>query len=166
MVGGADKKPQGRRGGKKARSRAGGGNKGGGNNGGRNVDGDNGGGAGAVEGGQSFPVVSDSRFSSMHSAPVSVGDGWFSRYMQQPRFVCGGTIGFAVTCGGRWSISCCFTSSSAAASQCNHSCLSWYVFYTMYRTPAYSAQSRSAATGCVLYSKAVELHRFTYQYWR
>lgn len=75
MVGGADNKSQGRRGSKKARGRAGGGNNGGGN-GGRNNKGDNGGGAGAgVDAGQSFPVVSDSRFSSMHSAPVSVGYG-------------------------------------------------------------------------------------------
>lgn len=94
MVGGADKKPKGRRGGKKARGRAGGGT-----NGGRsNNQGDNGGGAGAVDGGQSFPVVSDSRFSSMHSAPVSVGYGRLSRHIQQPRFMCGGAV--PVTCGG------------------------------------------------------------------
>ncbi|CAN0467114.1 unnamed protein product, partial [Ectocarpus sp. 12 AP-2014] len=66
MVGGADKKPQGRRGGKKARGGAGGGT-----NGGRsNNQGDKSGSVGAVDGGQSFPVVSDSRFSSMHSAPA------------------------------------------------------------------------------------------------
>ncbi|CAM9561358.1 unnamed protein product, partial [Ectocarpus sp. 12 AP-2014] len=66
MVGGADKKPQGRRGGKKVRGRAGGGTNGGPSN---NL-GEDGGSAGAVDGGHSFPVVSDSRFSSMHSAPA------------------------------------------------------------------------------------------------
>lgn len=59
MVDGKDKKPKGRRG-KKGRSST--------NN--------NAGAAGAAAGGgggPSFPVVSDSRFSSMHSAPVSWG---------------------------------------------------------------------------------------------
>lgn len=61
MVGGSDKKPQGRRGSKKGR-------RGGGGGGSKDAAG----GAGASDGGQqSFPVVSDSRFSSMHSAPVS-----------------------------------------------------------------------------------------------
>ena len=58
MVGDKGKKPKGRRGGK-----------------GRSIGGSNGdaGAAGAAGGGggASFPVVSDSRFSSMHSAPVS-----------------------------------------------------------------------------------------------
>ncbi|CAM9123101.1 unnamed protein product, partial [Scytosiphon promiscuus] len=58
MVGGSDKKPQGRRGSKKGRRGGSGGAK------------DAAGGAGASDGGQSFPVVSDTRFSSMHSAPA------------------------------------------------------------------------------------------------
>lgn len=58
MVGGEGKKPKGRRGGKKGQSNAGSSN-------------NDAGGAGA--GGPSFPVVSDSRFSSMHSTPVSGG---------------------------------------------------------------------------------------------
>lgn len=62
MVGGENKKAKGRRGGKKGRSSAG-------------INQDAAGAAGAVGGGggPSFPVVSDSRFSSMHNAPVSVG---------------------------------------------------------------------------------------------
>lgn len=67
MVGGESKKPKGRRGGKKGRGSAGINN-----DAGAAAVGDGGGGGG----GQSFPVVSDSRFSSMHSAPVSVGLGF------------------------------------------------------------------------------------------
>lgn len=66
MVGGDSTKPQGRRGSKKARSKAAAG-------GTKHVKAAAGGGRGGGGGEPSLPVVSDSRFSSMHNAPVSVG---------------------------------------------------------------------------------------------
>lgn len=72
--GGGGNKPQGRRGSKKrgsssARSSSSGG---GGGRGGGGSRGSSSSSHDADSGGRSFPVVSDSRFSSMHSAPVSL----------------------------------------------------------------------------------------------